>query len=300
MIQLTNDHKQLIATALFEQRKNFDGSDEQFSESYGIHYSVFSRLKTAKNFDGLLRDSKWIDMGYELNVDTHRAKWNIVKTEVYAMIEEEILFCQQNAKSRICVDNSDIGKSTAAKHLSKILKNCFYIDMSQCAGKIDFIRTLAKSVGVNPNNKISELKAKTKYMLRMLPNPIVILDEAGDMRYETFLTCKEYWNGTEGACGWYMIGADALREWIERGKKNRKVGFYEMFNRYGANYTMLTPTDGKEKLMFYKKLVTDVVKANLKDKSKLNKIVAKALVKNEDTGEYSGLRRIESLLLLNQ
>ena len=137
-------------------------------------------------------------------------------------------------------------------------------------------------------------------MLRMLPEPVVILDEAGDMKYETFLVCKEYWNGTEGACGWYMIGADALREWIERGKRNRKVGFYEMFNRYGANYTVLTPGDNKEKLQFYKKLVTDVVKGNLKDKGNLNTIVAKALVKNEDTGEYSGLRRIESLLLLNQ
>ena len=300
MIQLTNDHKKQIAAALFEQRKHFDGTAEQFSQSYGINYSVYSRLKTAQNFDGLLRENKWVDLGYELDVDVNRAKWNIVKTDVYAMIEEEILFCKQNAKSRICVDNSDIGKTTAARHLAKTQKNCFYIDMSQCPGKIDFIRTLAKAVGVNPNNKISELKAKTKYMLRMLPEPIVVLDEAGDMRYETFLACKEYWNGTEGACGWYMIGADALREWIERGKRNRKVGFYEMFNRYGANYTMLTPSDTKEKLMFYKKLVTDVVKANLADKSKLNAIVAKALVKNEDTGEYSGLRRIESLLLLNQ
>jgi hypothetical protein len=300
MIQLSNNQKTQIVEALLEQRKNFDGTDEQFSQSFGINYSVYSRLKSTKNFDGLLRDNKWVDLGYELNVEVNRPRWNIVKTEVYQMIEEEILFCKQNAKSRICVDNSDIGKTTAAKHLSKSLKNCFYIDMSQCSGKIEFIRTLAKAVGVNPNGKIAELKAKTKYMLRILPEPVVILDEAGDMKYETFLICKEYWNGTESACGWYMIGADALREWIERGKRNRKVGFYEMFNRYGANYTVITPTDNREKLQFYKKLVTDVVKANLKDKNQLNSIVAKALVKNEDTGEYSGLRRIESVLILNK
>ncbi|HMR84963.1 MAG TPA: hypothetical protein PKE30_17580, partial [Niabella sp.] len=99
--------------------------------------------------------------------------------------------------------------------------------------------------------------------------------------------------------GWYMIGADALRDWIERGKKNRKVGFYEMFNRYGGNYTTIIPFDPKEKAQFYKKLITDVVRLNVSDKSKVNEIVAKALRKNEDTGEYSGLRRIDSLILLH-
>jgi len=300
MIQLPAEHKQQITAALLDQRKNFDGTDEQFAQSFDINYSVFSRLKTASNYDGLLRESKWLEIAYELEIDFNKTKWNIVRTDVYTMIEEEILFCKKYSKSRICVDSSDIGKSTTARHLSKNLKNCFYIDMSQCPGKIEFIRTLAKAVGVNPNDSIINLKKKTKYMLKMLPEPIIILDEAGDMHYQTFLSCKEYWNGTEGTCGWYMIGADALRAWIERGKRNRKVGFYEMFNRYGANYTAITPTDNRERFDFYKKLITDVVKANLKDKSKLNTIVNKALVKNGDTGEYSGLRRIDSLILLNQ
>ncbi len=300
MIQLSNTQKQQILTALFEKRKNFDGTDEQFANSIGINHSVFSRLKTAKEYDGLLRESKWVDLGYDLAIDFNKRKWNIVRTDVYTMIEEEISFCKANAKSMICVDNSDIGKTTTAKHLSKTLKNCFYVDMSQCSGKIEFIRTLAKTIGINPNQKIAELKGKIKFMLKSLPEPIVLLDEAGDMRYETFLVCKELWNGTEGACGWYMIGADALRDWIERGKKNRKVGFYEMFNRYGASYNTITPDDNKEKHAFYKKLITDVVKANLTNKSNLNTIVNKALVQSQSSGEYSGLRRIESLILLNQ
>lgn len=300
MMQFTNEQKKTIVDALLDQRKNFDGTDEQFAQSFDVNYSVFSRLKTAKNFDGLLREAKWADLAFELDVNFKKDSWVIVRTDVFNMIEEEVIFCKTYSKSRICVDSSDIGKSTAARHLSKTLKNCFYIDMSQCPGKTEFIRTLAKAVGVNPNDTLANLKKKTKYMLKILPDPVVMLDEAGDMKYETFLLCKEYWNGTEGTCGWYMIGADALREWIERGKKNRKVGFYEMFNRYGANYTTLTPTDNREKLEFYRKLVTDVVKPNLKDKSKLNSIVNKCLKVNDDTGEISGLRRIDSIIILNK
>lgn len=296
---LTNEQKKLIVEAIKEQRANYDGTDEQFAHSLGINPSVFSRMLTTDVLDGLLRNDKWMDLGRELDVTLKKIKWNVVRTDVFSAIEEDIKFCKQYSKSRICVDSSDIGKTTTAKHLSKQLKNCFYIDVSQCKEKTEFIRQLAKAVGVNPNDKIINLKKKTKYMLKSLPEPIVILDEAGDMRYETFLTCKEYWNGTEGACGWYMIGADALREWIERGKKNKKVGFYEMFNRYGANYTTLVPVDNKKKIAFYKKLITDVVKANLPDKTKINQIVNMCLVQDKESGEISGLRRISSMILLN-
>lgn len=300
MIQFTTTQKETIVQTILDKRKNYDGTDEQYAQSLGINHSVYSRIKNTGYTAGLLRDSKWVDLGFQLQIDFSKTKWNIVRTDVYTMIEEEILFCKANAKSMICVDNSDIGKTTTAKHLSKSLKNCFYIDMSQCAGKIEFIRTLAKSIGIDANQKVADLKAKIKFMLKAFPEPIIILDEAGDMRYETFLVCKEFWNGTEGACGWYMIGADALRDWIERGKKNRKVGFYEMFNRYGAAYNSITPTDNRDRAAFYKKLITDVVKGNLADRSKLNLIVGKALVKNDYTGEYSGLRRIQSLILLNK
>lgn len=300
MIQLTTPQKKLINDALMLQRKNFDGTDEAFAQSFDINYSVFSRLKNETNFDGLLRDSKWMDLAYILDVDLKNRGWKIVKTDVYAAIEEEAMFCQQFAKSRIIVDNSDIGKSTALRHLAKVMKNTFYIDMSQCPGKYEFIRKLAKLVGINPNDKIATLRAKTKFMLRSLPNATVFIDEAGDMEYKTFLTIKEYWNGTEGECGWLMVGADALREWIDRGKKNKRVGFYEIFNRFGANYTELTPKDEKLKISFYKKLATDVVRANIKDKGKVSQIVNQTLIINYETGDISGLRRIDSLILLNE
>lgn len=300
MLQLTTPQKKIITDALMMQRKNFDGTDEAFAQSFDINYSVFSRLKNENNFDGLLRDSKWMDLAYILDVDLKNRGWKVVRTDVYASIEEEALFCQQFAKSRIIVDNSDIGKSTALRHLAKTMKNTFYIDMSQCPGKYEFIRKLAKLVGINPNDKIATLRSKTKFMLRSLPGATVFIDEAGDMEYKTFLTVKEYWNGTEGECGWLMVGADALREWIDRGKKNKRVGFYEIFNRFGANYTELTPKDEKQKISFYKKLATDVVRANIKDKSKVGQVVNQTLIINHETGDISGLRRIDSLILLNE
>lgn len=299
MIQTTSQQKQTIVAQLMEQRKNFDGTDQQFAKQWDINYSVFSRLKTDKNYDGLLREAQWLNLGRELDVELNERKWNMARTEVYSMIEQDVIFCQQNAKAMICVDDCGIGKTFSAKYLSRKRKNCFYIDASQAKTKQAFIRLIAKTIGVDDKDKYLRVKANIKYALKMLPNPIVIIDEAGDLEYTAFLELKELWNATDKACGWYMMGADGLRVKIERGIQNKKVGFRELFSRYSERFTSIVPTDRNEKIAFYKKLITDVLSVNMSNKTKLNEIVRRCLV-NDDSGNIGGLRRAESLLILNQ
>lgn len=299
MLQTTQQQKQVIVTALMEQRKNFDGTDQQFAKQWDINYSVYSRLKNEKNYDGLLREAQWLNLGRELNVEMDARKWNTAKTEVFTVIEQDILFCKDNAKAMICVDDCGIGKTHTAKYLSRTTKNCFYIDASQAKTKQQFIRLIAKTIGVDDKDKYVRVKANIKYALRMLPNPVVIIDEAGDLEYTAFLELKELWNATDKACGWYMMGADGLRRKIERGIQNKKVGYKELFSRYSERYTTIVPSNRNEKISFYKQLITDVLNANMKNKAKLNEIVKRCLINDED-GNIGGLRRAESLLILNQ
>lgn len=289
----------MIVAALMEQRKKFDGTDQQFAKQYDINHSVFSQLKNKQSYDGLLRESQWLNLGRELDVEIHREKWNVARTEVFTTIEEDILFCQHHAKAMICVDDCAIGKTFTAKYLSRTLKNCFYVDASQAKTKQQFIRLLAKTIGVDNSDKYVRVKANIKYALKTLPNPIVIIDEAGDLEYNAFLELKELWNATDKVCGWYMMGADGLRNKIERGINNKKVGYREIFSRFSERYTTIVPIDRAEKIGFYKKLITDVLSVNMKNKTKLNDIVRRCLV-NDDDGNIGGLRRAETLLILNQ
>ncbi len=61
MIQITNDFKQKIVGKLLEVRQNFDGTDQQFAKTRDINYSIFSRLKNADNYDGLLKAADWLN-----------------------------------------------------------------------------------------------------------------------------------------------------------------------------------------------------------------------------------------------
>lgn len=195
------------------------------------------------------------------------------------------------------MDECGIGKTYCAKYISKTLQNCFYVDASQAKTKIHFIKLIAKTIGLEHNGKHADVKANIKYYLKMLPEPLIIIDEAGDLEYPAFLELKELWNSTEGACGWYMIGADGLREKIDRGIRSKKVGYRELFSRYSERYTTIVPIQRNERLIFYKKLITDVLMVNMTNKLKLNEIVKRCMTQDTE-GNIGGLRRAESLLIL--
>ncbi|MFT4062560.1 MAG: ATP-binding protein [Edaphocola sp.] len=297
MIQLPEGYREKVLDVLLESRKNFDGSDAQYAKQYGINGSVFSRLKNDESPDGLLRDAKFLEIGQRLGVNINARKWVTVETAVYKAIHESMVFCQQHSKSFMLVDDAGIGKTYTAKHLAHSLKNVFYIDGSQAKAKIEFIRLLARTIGIEDSGKVSHIKAQIKYLLKVLPRPLVIIDEAGDLDDKTFLEIKELWNATEGLCGWYMMGADGLQNKIERNINNKKPGFTEIFSRFGERYNKLVPADKSAKQDFYRQLITDVIRANMTDQSKLGEVVKKCLT--NDSGKISGLRRAESLVLIH-
>jgi hypothetical protein len=196
------------------------------------------------------------------------------------------------------VDDCGIGKTFTAKYLSRKLQNCFYVDASQGKTKRLFIKNIARAIGIDTTDTYDTIKSNIKYYLKTLTCPIVIVDEAGDLDYGAFMDLKELWNGTENACAWYLMGADGLRRKIERGINSRKVGYREMFSRLSEKYTSIVPVGKENREIFYRKLISDVLSANMDDNSALNGIVKRCLVTDE-SGNIGGLRRAESLLILN-
>lgn len=296
-MNITDEFKLKVTDALLDQRTRFGGTDGAFSKQYGIHQSVFSLLKKRQIGGHILKETKWIELARELDVNPNERKWNMARTEVFESIESDVLFCKKHAKSMIFVDEPEIGKTHTAKYLSRTLPNCFYIDCSQAKSKSAFIKALAKAVGVDDKGTFAHIKENIKYYLRMLTEPIVILDEAGDLSYRAFLDLKEFWNATEGVCAWYMMGADGLRTMINRGINREQVGFREIFSRYSAKYMSIVPRDRTERLDFYSKLITDVITVNTTNKAIIPKLVKKCLASDAD-GEIGGLRRAETLLIL--
>lgn len=297
-LQLKQDFKDNVLSSLINHRQNYSGSDAAFARQWGINKAIFSRLKNGEK-GNLISDTQWLYIGRELGLSTNDRTFKVTHTDVLNQIEEEVMFCKAHSKAMLFVDDPEIGKTVAAKFLARNLKNCFYVDGSQCKTKQRFTRLLAKTLGLDNSGKYIDIKENIKYYLAMLTSPVVIVDDGGDLKLETFLDIKEYWNATENICGWYMIGDDSLEYMIEKGISSKKPGFRAFFSRFSSNCSRITPRDRTSKINFYKKLITDVLNANMVDKTKLNTIVNRCLKANEN-GHIGGLRRAESLLILNE
>lgn len=293
---LSMEFKKEVLAELMSARQNFDGSDAAFARQYGINVSIFSRIKAGET-DKVLAEAQWLQVGRMLGVTLNKRKWNIARTDVFNIIEEDVMFCKNHSKSRMFVDTCGIGKTFTARYLSKTVKNCFYVDASQARTKMEFIKLLARTIGVPDSGYYVSILENIKYYLHVIPQPVIIIDEAGDLDYGAFLETKGLWNATENVCGWYLMGADGFKAKIERGIRRQRVGFREIFSRFSENYSFAVPFDKQEQTAFYKKLITDVLSVNTDDRQSIPIIVSKCLVRVD--GNISGLRRAESLLILN-
>lgn len=296
-MQLTTTFKQRIITSMLEARNNYDGPDSAFSKTLGINNSIYSRMAKGET-EHILSESKWIHIARVLDVRLSEEKWNTARTDVFTKVENDLKNCKENSTALILVDECGIGKTYSARQIVRKMKNSFYVDCSQAKTKQQFIRLMAKTLGVDNKGRYQDVKADLKYAILYMEQPLIVLDEAGDLDYPAFLELKELWNATEGACGWYMMGADGLKAKIERGINHRKVGYREIFDRFNNKYMKAVPMGADNKEAFYAKLIGDVLIANLpaSEQKKLNVYVKKVLA--TDSGDHGTLRRAKTVVNL--
>lgn len=237
---ITTELRKKVAETVLQEAEKHPGSDRMFSRSIGISNSVLSRIRAGET-DRILRDAEWIRLARMLNVEIgDRPSWKEAQTNTFKFINAQLKYCQSQSVSRIFCDVADMGKTFAARYYQRQHRNVVYIDCSQHKTKRQLIRALAQSFGTEHHGKLTEVQADLTYFLRTVERPLIILDEAGDLNYDAFLEIKALWNATEDSCGWYLLGADGLARKINRNKDNKKVGYAEIFRRFGSDYMNLT------------------------------------------------------------
>lgn len=279
---ITNDIKTRIIEAIKANRENYP-SDAKHAAALGINTAVYSAVKNGQT-DKVLSDASWIAIARRLDVELRsKIEWKAAKTPTYLYIMAQLEFSQNSCTSGILCDIPNIGKTFTARLYASSHKNAVYIDCSQVKTKLKLIRKIAKEFGVNSNGRYSDVYDDLVFYLRSIDQPLIILDEAGDLQYEAFLELKALWNATERCCAWYMMGADGLKEKINRSIECKKVGYTEMLSRYGDRYSKVTPDDGKEREKFLREQAHIVAKLNAPEGSDIKAIVLKT---------QGGLRRV--------
>lgn len=289
---VSNEMKARIIEAMKGARENFGGSDAKFATSLGINASQLSRIMRGDT-ERVLGEERWITVARLLGVGIgNQRAWKTANTPVFQFITAQLEKCQQESLSALLCDLSDIGKTYAALHYQRTHKNVVYVDCSQVKSKQKLIRKIAKSFGVGSTGRYDDVYEDLVFYLKQLPTPLIILDEAGDLHYEAFLEIKALWNATENACGYYMMGADGLRQKIARAIDNKKVGYTELFSRFGRKYINCLPSNNEERVRMLQTSASMIIKANSKEGTD----VLKVLRQSADEQGVPSLRRINKEL----
>jgi len=258
---ITPTTKEKIIAAISTQRKLYN-SDAKQALALGINSAQLNRIKKGE-FETVLSNANWIRLARILEIQFSDApQWITAKTPTYSFIYQQLSACQTSSLSAMLCDLPGIGKTYTARQYAQENANAVYLDCSQYKSKQKLIRAIAKEYGVTHTGRYNEVYNDLIYYLLSIPSPLIILDEVGDLDYTAFLELKALWNATDKCCAWYMMGADGLREKIERNKHLNKVGYAEIFDRYGNKYQEVVPQGKEAREEFLLKQVSQVARAN--------------------------------------
>lgn len=239
-MDFTQQQKQEIAELLKEKFANSGlTSQAAFARTIGLHKSDVSNVLSGKFIatPTLIGNGKWVTMAYEVHYTTNKTlDWKTAETEPFKFISAQLNLCKIMAFTGIFVDEPGIGKTYTCKHFADNNPNVYYIDCSCIRNNAEFISTLARKVGIESNNKLSKLVDNIIFSLQNTATPLVILDEAGELKDTSYREIKRLYNMLRYQCGFYLVGSDGLRNKIDSGIRNDSQGFKELFDRFGKNY----------------------------------------------------------------
>jgi DNA transposition AAA+ family ATPase len=304
LIKFTNEQKQAIAQLVLGQvglDKTYQ-TNAQLARAIGLKDADMSNLKSDKwtQNDQLIGFQKWLLMARFVGYNPNEAAWHTANTMLFEFVSNQLAYCQAVGTTAILCDEAGIGKTHAAREYCKKYANAYYIDCSVNTGKAALIRALAKAVGVEQVGRLSEVLENLIYMLSLAQSPLIVFDEAGDLDHAAVLVLKRLYNALEDRCGMYLIGADGLKRSVERGIAHQKLGYVEVFSRFGKRFQKALADESRnalnvhDKIKVLKQMALDIAKANgIVDTDELLKI--QQCIAQE--GMINDLRRVKKEIL---
>lgn len=170
--------------------------------------------------------------------------WQIVETGAYQEITEVLSDAQRWRSVRWVTGEAGCGKSTTARVYLQDHKEVFYILCSEDMKKGDFVREIARTVGIRTEGcNIREVWGLILDDIIQMDAPLLVFDEADKLTEPVFHYFISLYNKLEEKCGVVFLSTDYIVKRISNGLKYQKPGYKEFFSRIGRKFFTLDPTD---------------------------------------------------------
>lgn len=212
------------------------------------------------------------------------ADWNIQETGTFREMIGVMRDAQEFANVTWVTANAGYGKSTAAGCYRNDNKNVFVVLCSEDMKKTDFIRDLAKSVGVPTEGySLQEMFDNTIDKISSLDKPLLIFDEGDKLTDSVFHYFITVYNRLEGRTGIVFLSTSYIETRMNNGIRYNKKGYREILSRIGRKFYTPDPVKAVD--------VFAICKANgLTDEKSIARVI-----KDVETCEFD-LRRAKRVI----
>lgn len=221
------------------------GSQNRAAQSLnGISAGTLSQIMQGK-WD-LISDEMWKSIAVQVT-SSRTNGWQIVETTAY----QEMIFAIKDAQDwknvTWVVGDAGCGKTTTARMYADVHKDSFYILCSEDMKKSDFVREIARKIGLRTEGySIRELLDKIIDDIIHMDSPLLMFDEADKLPERVFHYFIDLYNRLEDKCGIVFFSTNYIKRRMQMGLRYNKCGYNEIHSRIGRKFFDVEPTSARD------------------------------------------------------
>ena len=269
--RLTQEEKRAIALQLQEYVKRYRSQNKAAASLKGVSPATVSVILNglATGEWPLVNDVMWRKIADQTR-GNRDGGWQMVETSGWKDMFYVMADAQEWQNVTWVVGDAGCGKTTAARAYAEDHQGVFYILCSEDMHKNDFIREVAKTIGIRAEgHTLREMLGMIIDEMVQTDRPLLLFDEADKLAERVFHYFIDLYNRLEDRCGIVFFSTNYIERRMATGLRYNKCGYNELHSRIGRKFFRLDDTDVQD--------VRAICQANgLTEKSQVSEVVKDA------------------------
>ena len=237
---MEKQQKQQIQEALAAYMAKYPSRNKAAQSLKGVSAPTISSIMN-DNWDNI-SDDMWRNIAAQVCTAT-TDEWQIVSTTAHQEMNYVLDDAQRWRSVTWVVGDAGCGKTTAARQYEATHGEAFYILCSEDMRRGDFIRDIARRIGLRTDGStLRDALDTISAALVQMQHPLLIFDEADKLSERVFHYFIDLYNRLEERCGIVFFSTAYIKRRIKIGLRYDKKGYNEIDSRIGRKFFELEPT----------------------------------------------------------
>lgn len=252
--------KQQIATEAAEYAKAHKLSNNDVAKATGVNTGYISNIfrgqfsNEVSGKDVPIGDTHFYKLAHWAGVAVKKQYWKIMQTLQFKEILAVLLDSKKHPRAFMIINDTGAGKTTAINvFTNKMPQHTYRITVGDSYKIEDIVSELAEKIGVDKSqftkhmryfglkNRIDLITDKLIEIKHSGGQPVIILDEAENLKPNVLRTVKELYDAIIEHCSIVLIGTEQILEAMLNKRNRNRIAVPQIYRRFKAGTRVITP-----------------------------------------------------------